>query len=296
MEYQKRSTSKYEVGQFYGCLQLLEKLSNNRWKVKCNTCGTIYELSTSSLSSYSLNNLQFCGNCKKEHKSSKYKPGDILGECFELIEFRGGNDWLVRCIKCGKEQIQSISNMKKHKKDTCYFCEHPTAERNPKSNGGRKGVNLLPIDERIYNYYSSRILQQNEKGSRKYKEWKLTLNDFSSLIHQNCYYCGAEPSIDNAWNDSNKRISTDEVVAINGIDRWDPNKGYTIENCVPCCKYCNRMKSDLQPRDFYYKISLIYKRSMGSTTIEKHESELSRVESSDSKREESDNVSDCEIV
>lgn len=82
MEYQKRSTSKYEVGQFYGCLQLLEKLSNNRWKVKCNTCGTVYELSTSSLSSYSRDNLQFCGNCKKEHKSSKYKPGDILGECF----------------------------------------------------------------------------------------------------------------------------------------------------------------------------------------------------------------------
>lgn len=288
LENQKPSTSKYNVGDFCGCLELLEKLPNNRWKVRCNTCGSINELSLASLYVYKRDNTQVCGLCKRDKVSQRYKPGDILGNCFELIEFKGGNDWLVKCTKCGRIQTQATSNMKRHKKDTCYFCEHPTAERNPKSNGGRKGgANILPIDERIYNYYKSRILQQNNKETRKYKEWDLSLSEYKDLIHKPCYYCGAEPSTNNSWNDTNKRKSTDEVVKINGIDRVDPNKGYNVENCVPCCKYCNRMKSDLSLTDFYNRISIIYLRSKGSTTIERHENESSRVESSDSKWGES---------
>lgn len=31
---------------------------------------------------------------------------------------------------------------------------------------------------------------------------------------------------------------------MNGIDRRDPNKGYTVENCVPCCEQCNYAKLD----------------------------------------------------
>ncbi len=30
----------------------------------------------------------------------------------------------------------------------------------------------------------------------------------------------------------------------NGIDRVDNAKGYLPENCVPCCKWCNRAKGD----------------------------------------------------
>jgi hypothetical protein len=31
----------------------------------------------------------------------------------------------------------------------------------------------------------------------------------------------------------------------NGIDRLNKNKGYIIQNCVSCCKICNRAKSDM---------------------------------------------------
>jgi hypothetical protein len=30
----------------------------------------------------------------------------------------------------------------------------------------------------------------------------------------------------------------------------DNTKGYTKENCVPCCKICNRLKSDLTKEEF----------------------------------------------
>lgn len=268
MENQQQNISnRYEVGQIVGCLTLIEKV-DNKWKVKCNLCGSFSVLSVSTLSLYKKNNKEKCGQCPKEHRSTKYKKDEILGNCFKLIEFLGGNYWKVVCTKCGRIQMQSVPNMKKHKKDTCYYCEHPNAQRNPKSSGRRKGVNLLPIDERIYNYYSSRIIQQNSKGSRKYKDWKLTVDDFSSLIHQPCYYCGKHPSSDNMWNKGAQRISSDEEVFINGIDRIDSSKGYTIDNCVSCCKICNRMKSDLSVAEFMNHIKILYDRNICSTTIE----------------------------
>lgn len=265
---QPNISNRYSAGQTVGCLTLLEKIED-KWKVRCNKCGEEFLLSVSTLSGYKKLNKQKCSQCPKEHKSTKYNVGDILGNCFELLEFLGGNNWKVRCIKCGRIQTQSISNMNRHKKDVCYFCEHPTAERNPKSNGGRKGTNLLPIDERIYNYYSSRILQQNEKGSRKYKEWNLSLDEFSELIHKPCYYCGAAPSSNNMWNNRAARITANEAIEINGIDRVDSSKGYSIDNCVPCCSVCNRMKSDLTMDEFLSHVKLLYDRNIGSTTIEK---------------------------
>jgi len=37
---------------------------------------------------------------------------------------------------------------------------------------------------------------------------------------------------------------------VDGVDRVDNTKGYTKENCVPCCKICNRLKSDLTKEEF----------------------------------------------
>ncbi len=43
-----------------------------------------------------------------------------------------------------------------------------------------------------------------------------------------------------------------------GIDRVDNSVGYEVDNCVPCCGVCNRMKRDLtkdQFIDHVHKIS-----------------------------------------
>ena len=43
-------------------------------------------------------------------------------------------------------------------------------------------------------------------------------------------------------------------VRINGIDRINSDKGYTIDNCVPCCAQCNHMKLDYTTEEFLTKI------------------------------------------
>ncbi|WP_146203669.1 hypothetical protein [Azospirillum sp. TSO5] len=40
------------------------------------------------------------------------------------------------------------------------------------------------------------------------------------------------------------------MMLFNGIDRKDPLKGYTTENCVPCCFEINRAKSDMTIDEF----------------------------------------------
>ena len=56
-----------------------------------------------------------------------------------------------------------------------------------------------------------------------------------------------------------------------GIDRKDNNKGYTNDNCVPCCGFCNKMKMDHSIDEFYSQIIRIYNNlpKESSTTIPK---------------------------
>ena len=70
------------------------------------------------------------------------------------------------------------------------------------------------------------------RRQRRQLEWKLTIEEFEKIIRQPCYYCG---EMDGKFS---------------GVDRIDSNKGYTIENCVPCCKTCNRMKRTMSPQEF----------------------------------------------
>ena len=69
-------------------------------------------------------------------------------------------------------------------------------------------------------------------------EFAIDFNEFLNIKKDNkCHYCGdGLPPF--GW----------------GIDRKDSSKGYTTENCVPCCKVCNIMKNTLSYKDFFKKI------------------------------------------
>lgn len=73
----------------------------------------------------------------------------------------------------------------------------------------------------------------------------LTVEQFETLVGQDCYYCGAVPS---------ERVLADRKFGgnylANGIDRKDSSLGYFLENCVPCCTTCNVMKMALSAEQF----------------------------------------------
>ena len=50
----------------------------------------------------------------------------------------------------------------------------------------------------------------------------------------------------------------------NGIDRLNPENGYSIENCVPCCSTCNYMKHTQQTSDFLEHVKKIYNHTINN--------------------------------
>jgi len=90
-------------------------------------------------------------------------------------------------------------------------------------------------------------------AKKRHREFKLSREQFVSLVTQNCFYCNAPPS--NMIKDALYKNHT----LYSGIDRVDNKKGYTIENCVPCCTICNKMKSAMGCDDFINHIKLILK-------------------------------------
>ena len=60
--------------------------------------------------------------------------------------------------------------------------------------------------------------------------FSLSIEEFNQMSKSSCSYCG--------------------VQGPNGIDRKNNSKGYTLDNCVPCCKHCNYVKGDLSQDDF----------------------------------------------
>ncbi len=54
-------------------------------------------------------------------------------------------------------------------------------------------------------------------------EWNLKMGEFVVFWNADCYYCG-------------------EHIEGIGLDRVDNTEGYKMDNVVPCCATCNRMK------------------------------------------------------
>lgn len=67
-------------------------------------------------------------------------------------------------------------------------------------------------------------------AKKRQKEFFLSLEEFFVLIEQPCYYCD---------NFLGKKTTT-----LSGLDRIDNSKGYTIDNVIPCCGVCNRIRGD----------------------------------------------------
>lgn len=78
--------------------------------------------------------------------------------------------------------------------------------------------------------------QYKKRGINSFGYFKLTKEQFKKITKNNCHYCGSRP------NNVYKKKHQYGAYTYNGIDRFDNNKGYTIKNCVPCCKYCNYAK------------------------------------------------------
>jgi hypothetical protein len=86
------------------------------------------------------------------------------------------------------------------------------------------------------NSIDSKFSQYRSLAKRRNISFLLTKDQFATFWQKPCYYGGNKPG--------------HEIETI-GIDRIDSSKGYSIENCVPCCFRCNIAKNDMNIQDFF---------------------------------------------
>lgn len=93
----------------------------------------------------------------------------------------------------------------------------------------------------------------------------ISFDTYCNLTHSKCKYCGEEHS-----NCVKDKKHNDIYYAYNGIDRVDSSVGYTLENCVPCCKTCNCAKLCMSEQDFYSWVKRVYHFNNKPLTIFKN--------------------------
>ena len=187
-------------------------------------------------------------SCKNETKEGKLKCEDCLEKTRKLEQ----KEYQIRqltpdmCLGCGNKMLEQTEGFRHDIVKRCKECYlklreiEEKRERNERDYNKERKANILTH----YNEYVRSAMKKN-------LEFNLDADQFEMLVNSHCHYCD----------------EYDETRVI-GIDRVNSERGYFIENVVPSCFICNRMKSDLARDDFLNHICKIYLHSCadGETT------------------------------
>ena len=142
----------------------------------------------------------------------------------------------MKCKTCKETKVPSEFTKDKSKKLgralSCKACSRAWRKKNAKQ-----------IAERDKKYRQTpRARYTKYKTSAKYRGfvWALTLEQFMGYWRVPCVWCG-------------------NAIKTIGLDRVDPSRPYEEGNIEPCCKHCNRMKSDLSSKAFLDHLRRIVK-------------------------------------
>ncbi len=147
----------------------------------------------------------------------------------------GFTKWNTLC-ECGKQKIISSESLKGDKAKSCGCM----------GGGSRKPYGEASINQKYTTY--------KDDAKRRPCIFSISLDDFKSIVFQDCFYCGEGPQI------SLRKCRQNGKIPMNGIDRVDSSIGYVLSNLVPCCKMCNFMKLKYSQVNFLSHIEKIYSR------------------------------------
>lgn len=141
-----------------------------------------------------------------------------------------------RCT-CGRTIVSTTGRLRSNntKSCGCLFIEHGKRWAPQMSKNFWAKDRFTSAANRIFREYL---------GAAKSRglPFELTLEDIRKMIVSPCWYCGSPPS---------REVKSTRLLGLySGIDRKDNDRGYSSDNCVPCCKQCNRAKNKFSTADF----------------------------------------------
>ena len=166
--------------------------------------------------------------CKNTTLDNKLRCESCLSAAREKenTQYTERKENLNMCLTCGthiKELLEGIRG----KVQQCAGCytKQRAVEDGRERNRNYSEEKKANMDKYMVSYIQS--ARSRNIG------FELTKKKFEELVCMACYYCGS--------------FNEKEVI---GVDRLNSSRGYTNENCVPCCKICNFMKGTLSKNTF----------------------------------------------
>lgn len=156
-----------------------------------------------------------------------------------------GTWWRVRC-DCGTERVVTASDLSTGNTTSCG-----NHRRSPPGTAGRHAI----------------FCQYRCNARTRGLDFQLSKEQFLTITSRNCTYCGAPPSNTARHTGGNSKPETIalSLYLYNGIDRVDNTRGYVDGNCVPCCKQCNRAKTDMTVEEFHTWVARVHARATGAS-------------------------------
>ena len=165
-----------------------------------------------------------CRECKvKKHEYYEKNKEDILQKSAEYRESHKEQ-------KSARDQKYAQANKGKIQK---YQKEYRASHK--ETNAAYQKQYRIKNKDKLDEYKKSphnRYKSYRNNARKKERNFDFSENDFIEFTKQPCVYCG-------------EYSDTYDGELFNGIDRIDSDLGYSIDNCVPCCAICNRMKMDM---------------------------------------------------
>jgi hypothetical protein len=142
----------------------------------------------------------------------------------------------VQC-DCGTQTNVRRDHLRRGTSNQCINCRRISQAKSLKREGS------------AWNTFYYRY-QTNAKN--RFLDFALSKEEFKNICQKPCWYCGIESEI--------RVFSNSQILFANGVDRIDSSMSYKIDNCVPCCSICNKMKLNYSQDEFLAIVSRIAKK------------------------------------
>lgn len=157
---------------------------------------------------------------------------------------------MIDCLECGaqfeknrkKQYCSKSCASKSYRKRKKKILKNPELAREKRKK--KRVADKAQVVKAEYNRCAGKVSKK-----KKDIEFLLNIEEFETLIFDNCYYCGDGPSIP----------TSSGFLKRNTIDRINSDLDYIYHNCVTCCYRCNVMKSDMTQDEFFSKVCKIEK-------------------------------------
>ena len=145
------------------------------------------------------------------------------------------------CPECNQDVLLSNYYKGVSKDGTQHYCKPCMAKRNKAWRDRHPGSDASR--QKSYIRGKGRFVVAKAQAIHLGREWTVSKEDFEEFVTKPCDYCGE--SLPESGS---------------GLDRKDSSLHYTIDNVVPCCTRCNKMKNQYLSYD---EMKLIWKLRLG---------------------------------